>query len=80
MGRCQRSRVERSVWKEEQLKRWMVVPSDRLQIGQDEEGVLMLFLGRERYLSLRAPSFMARSHRRIKSKRKEFAAAVYHTL
>ena len=31
MGCCQRSRVVRSVGKEEQSKRWMVVSLDRLQ-------------------------------------------------
>ena len=41
MGRCQRSRVVRSVGKEEQLKRWVVVSSDRLQWGQEGEGVLL---------------------------------------
>ena len=41
MGRCQRSRLERSVGKEKQLKRWMVVSSDRLQCGQEGEGVLI---------------------------------------
>ena len=41
MGCCQRSRVERSVGKEGQLKRWVVVSSDRLQWGQEGEGVLV---------------------------------------
>jgi hypothetical protein len=41
MGCCQRSRVVRSVGKEEQSKRWMVVSLDRLQCGQDGEGVLI---------------------------------------
>ena len=39
MGRCQKARVERSVGKKVQLKRWVVVSSDRLQCGQDGEGV-----------------------------------------
>jgi len=41
MGCCQRSRVVRSVGKEEQLKRWVVVSSDRLQCGQEGDGVLI---------------------------------------
>ena len=38
MGRCKRSRVERSVGKEELLKMWLVVSSDRMQGGQEGEG------------------------------------------
>ena len=41
MGRCQRSMVERSVGKVGHSKRWMVVSSDRLQWGQEGEGVLV---------------------------------------
>ena len=41
MGRRQRSMVERSVGKMGQLKRWMGVSSDRLQWGQEGEGVLV---------------------------------------
>ena len=41
MGCCQRSRVERSVGTEGQLKRGVVGASDRLQWGQEGEGVLV---------------------------------------
>ena len=40
MGRCQRSMVESSVGTVGQSKRWMGVSSDRLQLGQEGEGVL----------------------------------------
>ena len=41
MGRCQRSMVESSVGTVGQSKRWMGVSSDRLQLGQEGEGVLV---------------------------------------
>ena len=38
---CKRLRGVRSVGKEEQSKRWLMVSLDRLQFGQNGEGVLM---------------------------------------